>query len=208
MSEALTRATHTVTEAALPRMVLDRREFPPALRDFAPVRTGVLDNETMAQQGFPGSSAERFRAVGRLTGYLHECAALAPEGEDIPHGYDLAAATVVHLFDAAAGVARWMEEIFVGEFEAHVDQDLQPEQRLLMVQRLVLGGFADLAMGLRILQSSPLGPISSTVIDFRIGRLLGVAYVATLGNYERQELVERLARELERKMIRVVLDVS
>jgi hypothetical protein len=207
MSEALTRATQAITEAALPRMVLERYDLPAALSGFVSVRTGALDNDTMAQQGFPGSSAERFRAVGRLTGYLHEFAAPAPEGEDIPHGYDLSAATVVHLFEDATGVARWMEEIFVGEFEAHVDQELQPEQRLLMVQRLTLRGFADLAMGLRILQSSPIGPISSTVIDFRIGRLLGVAYVATLGNYERQELVERLARALERKMVQVVLEV-
>src|SRR5262245_21474326 len=59
MSEALHRATQMVTEAGLPRMVLDRHELPPTLRDFLPVRTGILDNATMAQQGFPGSSAER-----------------------------------------------------------------------------------------------------------------------------------------------------
>src|SRR5262245_1386205 len=109
MSEALHRTTQMITEADLPRMVLDRHELPPALGDFMPVRTGVLDNDTMAQQGFPGSSAERFRTVGRLTGYLQEFAAPAPESEQIPVGYDIAAATVVHLFEDPGGVSRWIE---------------------------------------------------------------------------------------------------
>jgi hypothetical protein len=207
MSEALYRATHTITEADLPRMVLDQHELPPALRNFLPARTGVLDNDTMARQGFPGSSAERFRATGRLTGYLQEFAAPGPEDEDIPLGYDIAVATVVHLFEDAQGVSRWIEDIFLREFEAHVDQELQPGQRLLMVQRLAFPGFADKVAGLRVLQSSPMGPISSTVVDFRLGRLLGVAYIATFGNYERQEIVARLGHALERKIVRVVLEV-
>ena len=208
MSEALHRATYAITAADLPRMVLSRSELPPALHDFLPVRVGILDNDTMAQQGFPGSSAERFRSVGRRTGYLQEFAAPAPEErQELPVGYDLAAATVVHLFEDAQGVSRWLEEIFLGEFEAHVDQELQDGQRLLMVQRLEFHGFADEVAGLRVLQSSPIGPISSTVVDFRVGRFLGVAYVATLGNYERRELVERLGRALERKIVRVVLEV-
>jgi len=207
MSEALHRTTQMITEADLPRMVLDRSELPPPLGDFMPVRTGVLDNGTMAEQGFPGSSAERFRTVGRLTGYLQEFAAPAPESEQIPVGYDIAAATVVHLFEDPQGVSRWIEEVFLRDFTANVDQELQPGQRLLMVQRLEFRGFADEVAGLRVLQSSPIGPISSTVVDFRIGRLLGVAYVATVGNFERQELVERLGRALERKIVRVVLEV-
>jgi hypothetical protein len=207
MSEALHRATQMITEAGPPRMVLDRHELPPALRDFLPVRTGILDNATMAQQGFPGSSAERFRRVGRLTGYLQEFAAPTPEGAELPQGYDIAAATVVHLFEDPQGVTRWMEEVFLGDFETNVDQEMQPGQRLLMVQRLTFRGFADAVTGLRVLQSSPIGPISSSVVDFRVGRLLGVAYVATFGNYERRDLVERLGRLLERKIVRIVLEV-
>jgi hypothetical protein len=161
----------------------------------------------MAQQGFPGSSAERFRRIGRLTGYLQEFAAPAPESAAIPQGYDIAAATVVHLFEGPQGVSRWIAEVFLRDFETNVDQELQPGQRVLMVQRLTFHGFADEVAGLRVLQSSPMGPISSTVVDFRVGRLLGVAYVATFGNYERQELVERLGRTLERKIVRVVLEV-
>ena len=69
MSEAIHRATQTITPSDLPRMVLYQRDLPAALRHFLPTRDDPLDNETMAQQGFPGSTAERFRAVGRITGY-------------------------------------------------------------------------------------------------------------------------------------------
>jgi len=206
MAEALHRATQTLTALDLPRMVLDQRDLPSALRGFLLLREGPLDNETMAQQGFPGSTAERFRAIGRITGYLREFAAPAPEGEGIPVGYDLLAAAVVHFFDDPEGVSRWIDEIFVGEFCARVDEELHPGQRLLMVERLTPHGFVDQAVGLRVLQSSDAGPVSSTIIDFRVGRLLGVAYVATLGNAGRLDLVERLARALERRFIQVALE--
>ena len=207
MSEVLHRATQTLTALDLPRLVLAQRDLPSALRGFLLARDGPLDNETMAQQGFPGSTAERFRALGRITGYLCEFAAPAPQGEKIPQGYDVLAATVVHLFDDPEGVSRWIDEIFVGEFCARVDEELHPGQRLLMVERLTLHGFADEAVGLRVLQSSDAGPVSSTIIDFRVGHLLGVAYLATLGNVGRLDLVERLARALERHFIQVALEV-
>ena len=207
MSEAVYRATQTITSSHLPRMVLEQRDLPVALRNFLPMRDNLLDNETMAQQGFPGSTAERFRALGRITGYLGEFAAPAPEGDEIPVGYNLLAATVVHLFEDPEGVSRWIDEIFVGEFCARVDQELHPGQRLLTVERLTTRGFADQAVGLRVLQSSEPGPVSSTIIDFRVGRLLGVAYVATLGNCERLELVEQLAHTLERRFVQVALEV-
>lgn len=207
MSKALHRATDSIGEADLPRMVLNLHELPSPLSDFIQVRKGELDNETMAEQGLPDSSAARFRQVGRLTGYLQEFAAPEPDDEKIPLGYDMAAATVVHLFDNASGVSRWIEEVFIADFEARVDREIHPDQRLLMVQRVPFTGFADQVAGLCILQSSPIGPIASTVVDFRVGRLLGVAYVATLGNYERQGLVARMGQELERKMMRVVFEV-
>ncbi|MGH8056320.1 MAG: hypothetical protein ACREOH_03665 [Candidatus Entotheonellia bacterium] len=205
MSEALNRATRTITEAELPAMVLDHAGLPAELRELHPLREGVLDNATMAQQGFPGNTAESFRAIGRINGYLREFAARAPEGGSIQIGYDLAAATVVHLFDDAQGVSRWMQEIFLDQFEANVDNEFQPGQHLLLVEQLQFRGFSDEVTGLRALQSGTLGPVSSTVVDFRVGRVLGVAYVATFGNCERRALVERLGLELERKIVRAVL---
>jgi hypothetical protein len=205
MSEALNRATRSIREGDLPRMVLDLAELPPEFQGFHPSHDGSLDNATMAQQGFPGNSAESFVALGRMTGYVQEFAAPVPRDEVIPVGYDIAAATVVHLFEEATGVSRWMQEIFLGQFEANAGRQMHPDQLLLMVERLPFRGFSDEAVGLRVLQSGPQGPVSSTVVDFRVGRLLGVVYVAAFGNCERQALVERLGHALERKIVRVVL---
>ncbi|MBI3326017.1 MAG: hypothetical protein HYZ81_04840, partial [Nitrospinae bacterium] len=150
MSEALHRATRTITEADLPRMVLGREDLPPELRRFLPLRAGILDNDTMAAQGFSGNSAESFQALGRITGYLEEFVAPAPQGGDVPAGYDLGAATVVHLFQDAQGVSRWIHEIFLQQFEAHVGQEIEAGQFLLTVQRLPFRGFSDEAAGIRI----------------------------------------------------------
>jgi hypothetical protein len=205
MSEALNRATRSIREDDLPRMVLDVDELPPEFHGFYASRDGNLDNAIMAEQGFPGNSAESFTALGRLTGYVQEFAAPVPRGEVIPVGYDLAVATVVHLFADAEGVWRWMQEIFLGQFEANVGQEIHPDQQLLMVERLPFQGFSDAVAGLRVLQSGPQGPVSSTVVDFRVGRLLGVVYIATFGNCERRAVVEHLGHVLERKIVRVVL---
>jgi hypothetical protein len=205
MSEALNRATRSIREADLPRMVLDLAEIPPEFQGFHPSRDGILDNATMAEQGFPGNSAESFGALGRLTGYVQEFTAPVPRGEVIPVGYDIAVATVVHLFEDATGVSRWMQEIFLGQFEANAGRPIPPDQLLLMVERLTFRGFSDEVVGLRVLQSGPQGPVSSTVVDFRVGRLLGVVYIASFGNCERQALVQRLGQALERKIVRVVL---
>jgi hypothetical protein len=205
MSEALNRATRTIREADLARMVLDRHVLPAEFHVFHPAREGGLDNATMAAEGFPGNTVESFAALGRITGYLQEFVAPMPEGSVIPTGYDLAVATVVHLFEAPEGVSRWMQEIFVGQFEANVGQEIHDGQHLLMVERLPFQGFSDTVAGIRVLQSSPQGPVSSTVVDFRVGRLLGVAYVAAYGNCERRAVVEEIGQALERQIVRVVL---
>jgi hypothetical protein len=186
-------------------MVLGPRDLPAAFRAFLPTPGEFLDNATMAENGIAGSDPERFRAIGRLTGYVRQFRAPQPEGDTIPAGYDLVAATVVHLFDDADGVSRWIDEVFVHDFEANVDQEIHPGQRLLSVERLDVQGFTDVSAGLRVLQSTPDGPVASTVVDFRVGRVLGVAYIATLGNYARQDLVTELGLGLERKIVHVVL---
>jgi hypothetical protein len=205
MSEALNRATYAMSEGDLPRMVLDLDDLPGAFHEFHLTREDTLDNATMVEQGFPGNTVESIDASGRITGYLREFVAPMPDSGVIPTGYDLAVATVVHLFEAPEGVSRWMQEIFLGQFEANVGQEVHPGQHLLMVERVSFQGFSDEVAGLRALQSSPQGPVSSTVVDFRVGRLLGVAYVASFGNCERRAVVEQIGHALERQFVRVVL---
>jgi hypothetical protein len=208
MSEALNRATRAIRETDLPRMVLDLDDLPAAFHEFHLSREGLLDNATMAEQGFPGNSVESFVAMGRITGYVREFVAPMPPGGVIPAGYDLAVATVAHLFKDPEGVSRWMHEVFLGQFEANVGQEVHPDQQLLMVERLPWQGFSDEAIGLRVLQSSQTGPVSSTVVDFRVGRLLGVAYVASFGNCERRAVVEQIGQTLERQFVRVALGAA
>ena len=47
--------------------------------------------------------------------------------------------------------------------------------------------------------------ISSTVVDFRLGRLLGVAFVGTVGEHERSDLAMKIGQSLEKRMVAVVL---
>jgi hypothetical protein len=205
MSEAMHRATQVITDDDLPRMVLEHRDLPKELQHFIPYHQEFLNNEKLAAEGLPGSSAERFRDIGRLTGYVLDFRAPIPEERTIPPGYDVAVATVVHLFVDPQSVTRWIEEVFLHDFESNIDQEIHPNQHLLLAQRLSFTGFADEVAGLRVLQSTENGPVSSTVVDLRVGRVLGVAYIATLGNYNRQELVQELGLTLERKIVRVVL---
>lgn len=205
MSEAIHRATQVITYDDLPRMVLEHRDLPKDLQHFIPYHQEFLNNEKMAAEGLPGSSAERFRDIGRLTGYVLDFRAPIPEERTIPPGYDVAVATVVHLFVDPQSVTRWIEEVFLHDFESNIDTEIHPNQHLLLAQRLSFTGFADEVAGLRVLQSTENGPVSSTVVDLRVGRILGVAYIATLGNYNRQELVQELGLTLERKIVRVVL---
>ena len=201
----LSRATHRILEGDLEAMVLEREQFPADFRSFVPLRTGFLDNDILAQQGFPGSSAQSFRDVGRVSGYLKEFGSAVPSDE-MRDGTDLAIATVAHLFDGEASVRRWMYEIFLKQFEENVGQPAGEGLRLESVERLQVKGFADEALAILAVQKGPLGLVSSTVVDFRLGRLLGVAYVATLGHHERLALVAAAGRELERQMVRVALE--
>ena len=208
MSEVLHQATRAVTADDLPRMVLGAGQLPAPLSDLIPSRSCFLDNHSLAEHGLPGSTAERFRDIGRLTGYLQEFLPAAPEeGRKITPGFTLAASTVVHLFDEYDSVSRWIQEVFLRDFESRLDEEIHPGQHLLVAERLRFDGFADETAGLRVLQSSPEGPVSSTVVDFRVGRLLGVAYVVTLGNYTEHDLTQRLGQALERRMVQAILEV-
>ncbi len=207
MDSALLRATYAITEADLPSMVLYRNQLPPELRSFHDLREGPLDNRAMAEHSLPGNTEEKVRATGRITGYLKEFMnpAAAEATERPSQGMDLVAATVVHLFENEASVSTWMRETFVRQFEEQVGELISPGQQVLQVDRLEIPRFADEAVALRVLQGNPVGILSSTVLDLRVGRLLGVAYVASAGTVERADLVVPMARELERQMVRVAL---
>ena len=204
-TSALIRATYRVTKETLDDMVLAKSEFPSEFQAHQVVREGELDNERLARNGFAGSTAERFRDAGRVTGNMRE---VGPTSEmDMVDGFDFMAASVVHLFDTPESVSKWIHEIFLKDFEDHVGDSVGQGHQLVSTTRLEASGFFDESVALRVLQGGPTGLISSTVVDFRLGRLLGVAFIGTIGDHERADLTMQIGRALEKRIASVVLGV-
>ncbi|MSQ17684.1 MAG: hypothetical protein EXR54_09030 [Dehalococcoidia bacterium] len=202
----LTRATLAVAEKDLEYMALGSNELPPELRGYRMAREGLLDNENMAKHGFTGSSGERYRQAGRINGYSREFA--PPSGTPAEDGANFVAATVAHLFESPEAVSRWMRDIFLKDFEGHVGKSMGQGSQLISVSPLSPAGFFDEAVALRVLQGSAKGLASSTVIDFRVGRILGVVFVGTVGDHQRLELATELGQTLEKRIVRVALGAA
>lgn len=201
----LHRATLEVTEADLQAMVIDEGNLPGDLMGmgFKVARDGPLDNEAMAKQGFPGGSASRFREAGRITGYLREFGSTTSEA--IEDGQVVVAGVVVHLFDSPESVTNWIKDIFLKDFTDNVGNNIGENQTLISVENLEPSGFFEEAAGLLALQSVPAGEISSTVVDFRLGRILGVAFIAVGGQHQRLDMATELGIALERRIVQVAL---
>ena len=185
-------------------MVLQHGELPGQFSAFQLLREGILDNRDMAEQGFGKRNADGLRAIGRITGYMREFATTG-DPEMLEPGTELAVATVVHLFDHGDAVSRWIADVFLRDFEESVGREMAMGQQVVSADRLQPEGLSDEAAGIRVLQRGTHGLVSSTVVDFRVGRLLGVTFCVTLGDAVRTAEVEELARNLERKMVQVVL---
>ena len=204
-SNPLWRATFRVGEADLEDMTLGAGDLPDDLRGYQLARFGSLGNRELAENGFKGSTAERFRRAGRIGGFMRE---FVPTADVTPaSGVNFVGATVVHLFENPDQVSGWMSDIFVKDFEDNVGESVGSDQQIVSVSRVEPAGFHDEAVGLYVLQGGPAGLLSSTVIDFRVGRLLGVAFVGSIGEHNRSELATELALALEKRMVQVALGV-
>jgi len=198
---ALDRATFGISEESLQYMVLEKPGMPEEFQEFQVVREGPLDNEAMAQHGFQGNTPERFRTLGRVTGFMRELG----ETSNAVDGFNFLGATVAHLFDNPKTVTDWMHEVFIKDFEANIGESVGEDQQLISTKRLETSGFFDEAVALKVLQGGSAGLVSSTVLDFRVGRILGVAFVGTVGDHERLDLATQLAQSLEKRIVQVVL---
>ena len=206
--DAVTRATYNLDPDDLERMLLSKAQLPPGSEGFQVVREGELSNEAMADLPLAGRSAADLRRLGRVTGFQREWLTTVAE-DNLSDGADLALATVVHFMESPQAVSNWMEQVFLGEFKERVGQELGQGHRLLSVEELPLDTrFHHQAVGIRAVQEGPKGLVSSSVLDFRVGRLLGVVYVVTAGNKDRLGVAETLGKTLERHMITVALGAA
>ena len=199
----LDQATFRVGEDDLEFMVLEKEDLSPAFQDHQSMREGFWDNERLARHGFASSTAPRFRRAGRVTGYIREFGPnAAMESQD---GFNFLAATAAHMFSSPQSVVDWMHHIFLHDFHENVEEKVGQGQQLVSIQRLEPANFYDEAVALKVLQGGSSGLMSSTIVDFRVGRVLGVAIVGTVGDHERLELASELGLALEKRIVSVVL---
>jgi hypothetical protein len=186
-------------------MALQRPNLPSVYSDYRSVREGPLNNKEMAENGFPGSTEERFHEAGRIAGYLREFGAGTPRMSD--DGFNFVVASVAHLFNTPDSVLNWMNDVFLHDFQQNVGQDVGRGQTLTEIQQLEPTGFFDQAIALKAVHSSQNGVVSSTVIDFRVGRILGVSFVGAVGDHTRLDEATELGLALEQNIVSVVLGV-
>ena len=200
-TNALQRATSDVTEEDLQRMALEQKDLPSEFGGYKVGREGPRTNKMMADQGFPGSSAKRFQKIGRINGFMREFDSSSANAD----GTNFMAATVVHLFESADSVHTWMHDVFLHDFEENIGAKLDNEQELVAVERLEPEGFFDEAVALKALHNDDDKLVTVTIVDFRLGRLLGVAFVGTRGDHGRLDLARQLGMTLEKNMVRIAL---
>ena len=203
MTTSLAAATYKAAVHDLEFMALERVRLPQAYSDYRPVREGPLNNREMAENGFPGSTEERFHNAGRITGYMREFVSATHRTSD--DGFNFIVASVAHLFDTPESVSAWMNDVFLHDFQQNVGQDVGHGQTLVNIQQLEPTGFFDEAIAIKAVHSNEDGLVSSTVVDFRVGRILGVAFVGAVGDHARLDEVTELGLVLEQNIVSVVL---
>ncbi len=204
MSVSITQATMSLREEDLPNMVLLEQDLPPPYQGFSAVREGELDNSALAEPVFSGATERRFQDAGRIAGFLREF--VSPSAQLDMDGADLIVGSVAHLFGTPENVSRWMRDIFLKDFSENVGATLDNGQTLVEVDEVSPIGFFDDAVALKAVHDSSGRIISSTVIDFRVGRILGVAFVATVGNHLRLEEATTLGIAMEKLIVGAALD--
>jgi len=201
--DPLKRATDAVREEDLEHMLLDVDDLPSELTGFEIAREGILDNTSMADHGFPGQTVESIGARGRITGYVRE---FAPEELETALDGDLiTVGTVIHLFETDNGPSEWIDDIFLKEFLGSVGNLNDNGHELIHAEQVELSGFYGKSASIFAVHEIPNGTLGSTIVDFSIGRLLGVTFVVTLGETQNLELAKDLALSLERQVVSVVL---
>lgn len=205
MANRIAQATFGLDERHLPDLALLAEDLPEPYLGYRLRREGEMDNRRMAERGFPEATEERFAAAGRVSGYMREFG--PPPPELAADGVDFAVGSVAHLFGSPESAGEWMRDVFLADFFANAGSEVGGGQTLARVERLEPQGFYDDAVALKTLHHGSGHTISSTIIDFRVGRVLGVTFVATVGDYQRLDEATRLGIAMEQLIVAVSLAV-
>jgi hypothetical protein len=199
----LNSLTYMIENEDLEQMVLRADEVPDEFKEFNIINEGMLDNEELAESGFPGDSEEYFKNYGRINGYMREFG--SRELVNIKENEKFIMGCVVHLFDHERDVNKWMEEVFLKRFMDRTGELIGVNQKLISVTEVLSDEFYDHSLAVDLVQSSPSGDVLFTIVDFKIGRLLGVCFIGTKGTQSQIGLCEQLGLVFEQKIARVVL---
>ncbi len=202
-ADAFRRATDAVTAEDLQLMPLPSQEMPGDLASFREIRAGELDNAAMAEHGLPGQTEASIASIGRITGYAREVA--RERLPDAGAGVVVMAGMVAHLFRDEGGVEQWIDQVFRKDFLASVGRIRDGGHNLVHAEEVEAGGFHGRSAALFAVHETPLGELGSTIVDFAVGRILGVAFVVTLGRAPNIELAVDLGLRLERRIVSVAL---
>lgn len=203
--DRLSRMTYTVASEDLRLMVLDRAQLPEEIAGFDPLREGELDNEALAKRS-GADTLESLTDAHRLNGYesafavAQGASTLAEEPAAL-----LEASTAVHLFERPDNVRDWIDGAFVARLRSSVGTEDGEGRRTTGVELLRPPRFHGHSAGLLVVQDVPGGELASTIVEFQLGRVLGV--VAAVAKVDRPylDLAAELGARLERQIVRTVL---
>jgi hypothetical protein len=205
----LTRMTMSVMADDLPFMVLEKNQLPADLASFDLLREQVVDNLAVANDMGAKHTADSVSQEGRLNGYERlfavppGAATLEAEPSEV-----LQAASAVHLFAEPDEVARWIDKQFIAELRGSVGAEDGQGQKIIGVELLEAAGFHDHAASLLVVREVPGATMASTIIEFRMGCLLGVVSVDAKLDKKFAELATELGSSLERQIVQIVLGAS
>ncbi len=204
--DRLSQLTLGVMSGDLRFMALDKSQLPDELAGFESLREEDLDNETFAKRSDGPDTVESLTEANRLNGY--EVGFIVPQGgstlAEEPSEL-LEASTAVHLFERAEDAQAWIDKAFVARLRRSVGETDAMDRKVTGVEVLRPSGFHGYSAGLLVLREVPGGELVSTIVEFQVGRVIGVATAVAKVDKTYLDLAVELGSRLERQIVRVVL---